>query len=517
MKKTHLIVSTLLLLTLCGVWANGSKEAAAPVSTDNSPVKLEYLIEQQSVQVDKSSPIIKMIDEKYNVDIDAWELDPAKFKEQLNVRFAAGEMPDVFLLDPPGILPSYVEGGIAAELPIETIRKYAPDYAAAVDRINPAVWRATMYNGKNYGYSQPMAVYPMACFWNENWLEKLGLSVPTTIPEWEKVLTAFVNDDPDGNGKKDTAGLAERSFSAIFGAYGLRIVSGATPGFKVEEMQLDEQGLPFFPYIDPRAKEALALLNDWYKKGIIDREFITGERHGGYTWLSHSFMNNRIGVTLAQPSHYFVGPGDLNNDSTIWGKCMQEYKKINPNAKVAIGPAPIGPRGDSGTEGWAQIGRPVVISSKCAKDPRKIKAILSMLNDFYTDTEFAGTLAFGIKGVDWEMNEDGPRRILDGKEARRKGIIQFGYGNTEVFNAQFRQKQDEFYREAAPKGYYRITLPSVPEYSDNIATLDTLTEQAYFDMITGAKPISYFDTYVKEFKAAGGEAAEKALRAAYGK
>ena len=43
-----------------------------------------------------------------------------------------------------------------------------------------------------------------------------------------------------------------------------------------------------------------------------------------------------------------------------------------------------------------------------------------------------------------------------------------------------------------------------------IATLDTLTEQAYFDMITGAKPIDYFDTFVEEFKKAGGEAAKLA-------
>ena len=41
-----------------------------------------------------------------------------------------------------------------------------------------------------------------------------------------------------------------------------------------------------------------------------------------------------------------------------------------------------------------------------------------------------------------------------------------------------------------------------------IATLDTLTEQAYFDMITGAKPIDYFDTFVEQFKAAGGTVAE---------
>ncbi|NLZ68433.1 MAG: extracellular solute-binding protein [Spirochaetales bacterium] len=514
MKKTLLVTSLIVLLATTAVFANGSKEAQSTAVVDNSPVKLEYLIEQQSVAVDQNSPIVKKINEKYNVIIDAWEVDPKKYNEQLNVKFAAGEMPDVFLLDPPGVLPSYVEGGIVAELPIEVIREKAPDYAKAIDEINPEIWNAVKYKGKNYGYAQPMSAYPMAVYWRKDWLDKLGLEVPTTIEEWETVLTAFVNEDPDGNGKKDTAGMAERVFSAIFGAYGVRCVTGAIPGFKVEEMQLDEQGLPFFPYIDSRAKEALTLLNRWYKLGILDKEFVTGENHGGYTWYSHSFMNGRIGVTCAQPSHYFVQSDDVTDPNNL-GRCMKEFKALNPEGEVVIGPAPIGPRGDSGTEAWANIGKLIVISTKAMQDPRKVDAILHMLNDFYTDMDFAGMLTFGIKGEDWKLTDKGPIRLLDGKEARRKGIIQFGYGNTVPFSAYYREKQDTFYRNIAPKGYYRIIMPAAQEYSDNIATLDTLTEQAYFDMITGTKPLSYFDTFVKEFKAAGGDAAEKAIRAAY--
>ena len=124
------------------------------------------------------------------------------------------------------------------------------------------------------------------------------------------------------------------------------------------------------------------------------------------------------------------------------------------------------------------------------------------------------TLTYGIKDVDWKETPYGPVRLTDGKEARRKGIIQFGYGNTAVFAAQARQAQDSFGKSVTQHGYPRILVPNVPEFSNCIATLDTLTEQAYYDMITGTKPMSYFDTFVQEFKAAGGEAAEKAIREA---
>ena len=102
-------------------------------------------------------------------------------------------------------------------------------------------------------------------------------------------------------------------------------------------------------------KEALTLLNRWYKLGILDKEFVTGENHGGYTWYSHSFMNGRIGVTCAQPSHYFVQSDDVTDPNNL-GRRMKEFKALNPEGEVVIGPAPIGPRGDSGTEAWANIG-----------------------------------------------------------------------------------------------------------------------------------------------------------------
>ena len=509
MKRKIFVLLLVALLAMTAVFANGEKEAKATVK-DDGPVKLTLLIEQQSVQVDQNAPIVKLLNEKYNIIIDAWELDPQKYKEQLNVKFAGGEMPDAFIIDPIGILPTYVEGGIAAELPVETIREKAPAYAAAIDEINPRIWTAVSYNGKNYGFAQPMANYPMAVYWRKDWLDRLGLEVPTTLDEWETVLTAFVEQDPDGNGIKDTAGMAERAFSAIFGAYGLRCVAGTNSGLQTQEMQLDEDGLPFFPYIHPRAKEALELLHRWYEKGIIDKEFITGENHGGYVFLSHAFMNGRIGVTLAQPSHYFINSTDHTNPKNL-GRCMKEFRALNPDAEVVIGPAPIGPYGDSGTESWADISRPIAITTECAKDPRKVDALLSMLNDYYADPEFAMMLTYGIEGEDWEMSEFGPVRLKNGKEIRRKGIIQFGFSNAK-FTEYARKEQDAFGKAVTGHGYERLTLPSCPEFSDNIATLDTLTEQAYFDIITGAKPVSYFDTYVQQFKAAGGEAAEREMR-----
>ena len=45
-------------------------------------------------------------------------------------------------------------------------------------------------------------------FIREDWRKALGLPEPTTYEEFEAMLYAFTNDDPDGNGVNDTYGLS---------------------------------------------------------------------------------------------------------------------------------------------------------------------------------------------------------------------------------------------------------------------------------------------------------------------
>ncbi len=46
------------------------------------------------------------------------------------------------------------------------------------------------------------------CLWiRQDWLDNLKLEVPTTIEELEGSCAPFTEDDPDGNGQKDTYGL----------------------------------------------------------------------------------------------------------------------------------------------------------------------------------------------------------------------------------------------------------------------------------------------------------------------
>lgn len=497
----------------CAKKDDTTSKGDAPV--DKGPVTMEWLVGQTSAVVNDDAEVVKKIEERFNIDLKTWYIDSSKFNETLNVKFAAGEMPDVLVLEGAN-MQNYVEGGILHEVPIDMIRKKAPNYTKVADANDDGtMWTSLMYKGKNYGIAQPMDVVPMSMIWRKDWLDRVGITkVPETLEETEAALKKFVDGDPDGDGKKNTAGMAERAMNGIFGAYGLRIVTGAGKGFKIEEMQLGEDKVPFFPSIRPEAKQALELMVRWYKEGIIDKEFVTGENHGGYQWLSHSFMNNKIGLTSAQPYHYLNAGKDTKNPAN-YGVCMKELKGLNANADIAFGKGPVGPTGKSGTEGWAKSGRLTGLTTKCFNDQRKVDAFFAMMDAYYTDMEYAKLVNYGIEGKHYKNSSNGPVRIMEGTELRKEGVLQVDFGSTVTFAENITPEKTKFGREVTGKGLYRFTAPAVTEFTSTIASLDTLTEQAYYDIITGKKPISYFDEYVAQFKKSGGEAAEKAVQKAF--
>lgn len=107
-----------------------------------------------------------------------------------------------------------------------------------------------------------------------DWLENLGLAVPTTLEELEAVFYAFAQDDPDGNGQDDTYALSAGGNSGAMGRYMFQSIFGifgVNPLFWTE----NEEGELEYGFTTDEVKEALKLLSKWYADGLIDPEFIT--------------------------------------------------------------------------------------------------------------------------------------------------------------------------------------------------------------------------------------------------
>ncbi len=110
-------------------------------------------------------------------------------------------------------------------------------------------------------------------FIRQDWLDTLKLETPKTVDELYKVLTAFRNDDPNGNGKKDEVPFLSRDWEEI-----VRLVilwDARTSGSDTFHDYYVKDGKIVHGYTEDEYKTGMINLAKWYKEGLIDPEFFT--------------------------------------------------------------------------------------------------------------------------------------------------------------------------------------------------------------------------------------------------
>ena len=320
----------------------------------------------------------------------------------------------------------------------------------------------------------------------------------------------FANEDPDGNGVKDTFGCSESVLRAIFGAYGSTYDN---------QIWLEEDGKLVCSDVKAANKEALELCAKLYADGVLDPEFVTGENNGGYWAVNHSFINGVIGASCHASIDHYRRP-DVCNDNG--GPVAVEWYAINgADSDFVYAPWPAGPNGDYGLE----IGYPVsrggghVLNASLNDDPEKLAAIFQIMNLFTIDDELMIRTVWGVEGETYTKNEDGSftklietaagneigLQVLRGIYGPEKPYSELGmfldfYANPTIINRLnfFENPQCDSYRQ----NKVTTTLPSQTDYA---AELATLRAETFVNIITGVAPVDSYDDYVEEWMDMGGD------------
>src|SRR5690606_31537463 len=141
--------------------------------------------------------ITKQLNKDLNMNME-FNVVTTEYAQQLNVRMAGGNAPDVFQVDK-NQLHEYAKQDLL--LDIEPYLNQMPQIQANYSKEDLDRSRV---NGSLYAI--PKRPYlPMSSLWvRQDWLDKLGLDRPKTLEDMKAIAVAFKNDDPDGNGKPDT-------------------------------------------------------------------------------------------------------------------------------------------------------------------------------------------------------------------------------------------------------------------------------------------------------------------------
>lgn len=231
MAATAMVVS---MLSGCGSsgGGEGKKEAGKEAAASDEDIEV-WGTNTGYLPVEAGSELYNLYKEKIGVGIVQPYVEwngGETYLEQLNLRIAAGDMPDMF--SPyNGIESELIESGALLDL-TDLLPEKAPHLWESVPE---EVWDAVRANdptGENRIYVIPQVLEygRNGAMIRQDWLDNLGLEMPTTQEAFVEVLRAFKNDDPNGNGVADeipTGGREEaRWMGQLFGQYGIAMWEG---------------------------------------------------------------------------------------------------------------------------------------------------------------------------------------------------------------------------------------------------------------------------------------------------
>lgn len=229
------------------------------------------------------SGIMKELEEKHNIEIE-WEVYYASdWAEQKSLLLASGDLPDAFL-GSNALNASDMNQNKAnfVELSDYINEETMPNLSAIMEEDTQMRAICTDRDGKIYSLPKKLGIRPevdgYVFFINKEWLDNLGLEVPSTYQELETVLEAFATQDADGDGDaSNEIGYTNSAASNLLSGDLRNILRpfGTMVSRADNYMGIDGEGKAVFMPVQENYKEAVQWMHSLWEKGILDPEYFT--------------------------------------------------------------------------------------------------------------------------------------------------------------------------------------------------------------------------------------------------
>ena len=366
----------------------GKKETAEYAAPEKSDPNKWNFDEMQKVSyckvlnVDEASQLLEgqtsadndvhdYIREKYNIELEeAWTAGEVDYEQQLALHIASGDLPDLIYVNDYSLYKQLIDTQMVQPI-TEAFAKQCSDKLLAINEASGGeVLKTGSVDGELWGVPAGLDADQFDVLWlRKDWLEKLNMEEPKTLEELEEVLKAFTYNDPDGNGKQDTCGLAVNATNIITPQgvnYGLNQLFH-NMGVYPDSWLLDEEGHVYNGSTDEKMKDALTVLNRWYTEGYIDQEFISRTGEGQVEGLISS---GKVGAFYGQ---WWSIPRDQGVLDADW---VPVAAPLNEKGKYSY----------MRTDTWSDC---IMVNAEC-KNPEAAIAALAISVDIGMDVDHEG-------------------------------------------------------------------------------------------------------------------------------
>jgi putative aldouronate transport system substrate-binding protein len=452
-----------------------------------------------------------------------WVSTVADYPTKLNLAIASGEIPDMFRVDAVQYR-QLMEGGLLADLTDYTENNLS-DHVKEIMAFDPAVTNSAKVDGRLYaipiyGYG-PIDDFPILVL-RHDWMQ--GKTAPKTVAELEKLMQTFMREHPGTYGTALSKSLNEM--------YNLGPAFKAYPNAWIKKNGKIEYGR-----VQPEMKPLLQTFADWYKKGYILKDFMSQDD----TAMRQDVVSGKFGVQLSlQWWGYAYGADVVKNLGN------EAYSEAYPIPTVD-GSKPVHSVGfENG--GYLVVNKKFKnpdVGLKCTSFvlwvndealAQRTMSATEMQSYVLANSEGQHTMypfeIYNILGEIINFNQ-----IQEAKKTRNTA----GMNGTALSKYESARACDvdrapdgfgNWFQNYAEKSSYEVNLevindkryfstelmgPAPEDLASYGSTLDDLLTEGFTQIITGAQPVSYFDSLVQQWKAVGGDTVTAAVNRDYNK
>ncbi|QNK57005.1 extracellular solute-binding protein [Paenibacillus sp. PAMC21692] len=470
-------MSATLVLSACGN-NNSNEPGNTPNQSgeDTGPVTINLFRQGEALPAPDKDIILPELNKALNMDL-KYNTAPTEYDQQLNVKIAGGNPPDVF-----GVSKVQMEQFVEQDILLDLT-----PYLASMNHLTPengfteTHMKKGVVDGKQYAIPYRPLIPVQTTFWvRQDWLDKLNLQAPKTIDELKAVAKAFVEKDPDGNGVNDTIGITGNGFngtlSPLFAAFGV-----AAPG----QMMIRDNKVVYSTEL-PETEQAVTFINGMINEKLIDPEFLT---NNGLMHQEKAFKG-QAGIVYAHWAH--MKRPDM----------VEKMNAINPNQEWTQLDAMTGPGGkfaDFFDEGGTNLR--LVIPKSLESEPKKVEKVLEYIN--YVSGGDGQTLVnFGI--------EDRNYKVVDGQiEIIEAGLSEMGHASIHQTTGRVEMEYlNTKFRDLAPYFEFTNKLPYISVYTNFVSTPEGVNpadktkfeEEEMIKFVYGKRPVSEMGDFIKTLR-----------------
>ena len=444
------------------------------------------------------SEFFQWMEEKTNIHIEFIVPASGEETQSFNNLFITGDMPDIMYTQPKyqvyrDGMDAAIEDGYIMDL--HEHLDWAPNYVSWLNSIPTAKQDVFTDSGKMYGFwsfwdNMEGGYADQGLSIRKDFLDKVGMDVPTTYDEWETVLTAF----------KDKLGIEAPFYTSKYGIDHGEFMAGF--GIAPRFYQVD--GKVKFGPMEDAYKDYLTLLHDWYNKGLLDPDFAT-RKSTGVAADNDMMLNDKVGSLIdwgTRMTDAYISRGATNPD--FWTVAA-------PQPKLSA---------DAPDPAWREVDNNYRdIQAVCLMvnaNSEHLEAATRWVDSFYAQDVYLNA-NYGIdseEGTVWYKADDG----------HRIGNYDFRYSNPDGLDsatvaakywaknppirceaAQIEQMPPEraasyaVWSKYAPTNYIPVTVTMTSdenaEYTQYFTDIDAYIQENEVKFINGERSLDEYDDY----------------------